>query len=206
MRFQRYLNETTEVTDEEVIDILTQGFQKFAKVVNKLKYKFSPMMLYALNKIFEPLNVGFRLTKSQYMSGGTDVHTRKINLSITPQQLESLKTNDGIMAYGNNIIGILTHELTHKKQIERIPKSKRDKIFRKELFSKSDAQGYFSSKDEIEAYARQAAYELSNLEKSDIINMYKKMFKGSNNKIWERFMKKLYHYLPETEKNIKIEV
>lgn len=197
MRLQQYINEITEVTEEEVVDILMQGFQQFGEIVSDLESRYNPVLLVTLNKVFESLGVGFRLTKDQHMEGGTDVLTRKINLSITPQQLESLKTNKGIEAYGNNIMGILMHELIHKKQIERIPQSKRENIFKKEREKKKEVYGYFASKDEIEAYARQAAYEASNLDKWDIVTMYKSMFKNKNKKVWNRFLKKFQYYLPE---------
>jgi hypothetical protein len=199
MRLQIYINEITDLSNEEVDDILDKGFERFKDLTKKSKFKPWPMILLYLQTAFKPLKIVFspsgtmldKLLKIDY-KGATVLSSKDIVIPITIEELRKLKNVSYVNTYKNSIINTVTHELIHRKQPINTSLIK-NKVKREEYEKRVS---YYERPREIEAFAREAVRELENGD-SDIVFMYndEMQFVTKNDKVWRTFLKKLYQYV-----------
>jgi len=203
MRLKQHLNEITKVPDEEIREILDKSFAIFEK---KKKPLLWPMLLTKLDLAFANYNIIFFRDKDMFgkelLNGkkGTTVLEKglpQIAISLTKEDIKGLKSRSGIEKIKNKVFKVILHEIIHRKQNQRKSGEYIDYMYAnigkfKAALSNQNLADYMSDKEEIEAFARQAVFNLEQKNtESEIINSYFQI--GGDT--WKRFLKKLYQYL-----------
>ena len=199
MRLNSYLNELTMVSDKEIEELLDAGFNSYKKIMSGEKFKFWPLILEAIQRSFEPLNIRFiprwiaGLAKIKKTTKASTNVFGLIKVIVTIKEIKSLKSDSGINNLKNKLRTILSHELTHRKQMAKMPI-----IALKQMKTRSSGEylDYLSDPMEIESFAREAAYEIQKGESETIITYYN-IVRLKDKKVWRKFLKKLYQYCDE---------
>jgi hypothetical protein len=196
MRLEKYINEITKVSDSYTNKIVDAGLINYKNIMKKIKIKAWPIQLAALASAFKDFNITFMIKDYKWMNkffkidqddigSTTKVQGTPIQIILKKKELKNITS--GFIK--KKISKVLTHELVHRKQFTSM-----DPEFMKYYSLKNaDITQYFSRKEEIEAYARDAINELKD-GKSDIVDSYFYWIKGMSMELWKRFLKKLYQY------------
>lgn len=203
MRLQKYLNETTILTEEEVERILDIGFNRYEDWLSRSRFTFWPLVWLHLNYAFKDFNIYFNYPwfKAKESLGFTVIKSGNVNITLEKGDLKLLKTISGIEKFRKKHRVTFYHELVHKKQYSKFSKEfkKKGAIKKYASLSSDTILEYLSRDTEIEAFARQAVAELKNKGRLDVLDMYYEYVRGSNTKAWRKFLKKLYFYLRDIE-------
>ncbi len=205
MKFKQFLNEITKLSNEEIDKIIDNGFKEYEKIVKN--YKWWPFKYIKLMKSFKKYNIYFYV-KDGFLSKifGIDENIRgittitddvpKVYIGLTKEQVKNLNNASGIKKIKKKLKGILSHELIHAGQRSQM-KDEYINFLRKNTskikaeMRKMTYDEYISSKQEIEAFAREAVNDIEN-NNFDIVFQYMDL---KDKKIKKRFLKKLYQYM-----------
>lgn len=199
MRLTNYLTEISKVSDIDVEKILDNGFKEYRRLIKKNFSLFKK--LHYLKQAFLPYLISFYTSndpvyKNVPMKGFSATGTKGtiIWLKIDKKDLKKLKTNSGANQLKRKLEDTLAHELTHRFQDSKKSQEYKEFLLKnkdKKKLQIEDYDDYISQKEEIEAFARQALYELDRGE-ATILQDYIDL---DNKKAKQRFFKKLYQYL-----------
>lgn len=205
MRLQKYINEITELTDEEIDEMVEDGMKRYRKKIAKSRFKFWPTILYSLDVAFlEKFNIrfiaNFAMTRqyNKYVNAVTAMKGDNpgfIKIRVKRKHIKDLKK--GGKNFEKYLKKTLSHELIHRKQIEKVPSF----VFKKSSINMT-ADEYYNDPMEIEAYAREATWEIINREKAKILGSFWEM-KDEYPKVWRKFLKKFALYMAGHEDDLK---
>jgi len=197
MRLQKYLNEITKVSDEEINNILNIGFSRFKEYMKSTKFRLWPIALINFIMAFKNFGISFstegglfsKLIGSSKEAMGTTFTGGTIHIYLSRKEIRSLKNLSSIKNIRKKVFDILVHEITHKKQFSAMSKEGLKGVREPMEYAK-----YIGSSIEIEAFARGAADELK-VGRSEIVNTYIEYLRPNSEKKWRDFLKKTYQYI-----------
>lgn len=207
MRLKQYINETTKTTVVKSKIIIQKHLPEIMKEFEKENWIISDKKaIDIINKYFKRDNIEFELIEERIIgksskniaggvaySNGITIYPVKGFAETFRRYAKPDKKEDFLNTATNKFFGeihsILTHELIHIDQYELA----KGKMPKKEIDTDKTKE-YLSDKQEIEAFAQQAALEIARKGKSNIITRYKNEFKPTD-KVWKRFMKKFFFYM-----------
>jgi hypothetical protein len=201
MRLVKHLNEITKLSDEELDEIIDDGFAEYKKIM-KGTHKLWPFMLLALNQAFMKYQIHFlpkwsrMFMRASKGAAAVTIPTGAILIYVSKSDKKALKSGN-VKGVKKMLRTDLAHELVHRKQFKKVPAiatSARTTI---------DSPGYWFHPMEIEAYAREVPIELKEFGISDSITLYY-MMRNDNKKGWKSFLKRAYQYIDMSgDKNLK---
>jgi hypothetical protein len=164
-----------------------------------------PILCRYLNKAFKSLKVRFTSKQGDdysmsgnYAGDHRDPDEGRYNVLLTYNKNE--KTFKPNLIFEDNfyddIFAVVVHEMRHGYQYRKRGGLRFEKQFKANKFNEvSDEVMYLSDSDELDAYA----YEVATAQKyghraSWVIERYKRYFKETNPKIYNRFLNKVYKY------------
>lgn len=200
-KFRNYINEITDLQEEEVDEILDAGFEAYTKAIKPFgKFRFGPIVLGLLTAAFKKFGIWFLTERkaSKVWDKSTNAATQmkhagrgRIFVKLKKEDFKNLKKGN-IEKFRKKLKATLMHEMIHRKQAFKLPKEVPVKgSLMMELGE------YYGSPREIEAYARESAYEMINTHESTIFMSYYLMKNEGviDKKAWQRFLKTFYYYM-----------
>ena len=206
MRLSNYITEITEPTVTPAIGLIHSAMPELYRILSKHNWDVTDeMFIKILNGVFKKhkimfdLNIG-RASIKKFIGWGGYILGGKVIVNINPFKASKYlrrfakkgKYSDFFSISKNQFLGdlfdVLAHEYIHAMQDF---KSKGKFVIYGDDEKDKD---YLSDKNEVEAFAQQAAIELTRFGKSETIRRYMATF-DENSPIYKRFFKRLYFYI-----------
>lgn len=213
MRLQKYLNEITMVSNEEIAEIFNTAMEAVGKDIKKHSWlsKSDIVLWVMLNKAFNPFGIsilpkkifGFtprgmkNVDKAFY-----GIRTGKIVMALTKKDIDLVKTPSGRSKLVEKFFEAIRHEMIHKKQFAGTSVE-----YKKALNKSLDNSGpqsiidYFSDPQELEAYADQAVNAMLSEPGRQVWFTYA-IIGQERPKVWKKFLKKTYQYMQSMDDNL----
>lgn len=199
MRLQDYLEETTKFQYNNTKKIITKNLSMLEKYVSERSLDDN-ILLNILNASFKDDRIFFTLendAESQCVSSGlTDFKDGTIQIDIVSgctRHIQKAYSKNNFFDFRKNpflkeLLEVLTHELTHRRQLEK------SKYIFKDMIEFNSIRDYLSFKNEIEAYASTIVSELKIRGYSPNLYGFLSYF-SKGDPVIKRLLKKVYFYL-----------